>query len=95
MPHLIKNEAYKTVRPSKKSKLNVDTVSDDEKEIEKQSKWIESDEAIKVKVQKDVSEPTQAEIEEHNVAHVPFRSWCPHCVKGKANGAQHRKTRQC
>ena len=71
--------------------MNVDAVSDEEKEIEEQSKWIESDESIKVKVQKDVKEPTQAESDEHNVAHVPFRSWCPHCVKGKAKGAQHRK----
>ena len=27
--------------------------------------------------------PTQAEVDEHMLTHVPFRSWCPHCVKGR------------
>ena len=26
----------------------------------------------------------------HMVNHIPFRSWCSHCVKGKANGNPHR-----
>ncbi len=30
--------------------------------------------------------PCQDEINRHNAAHLPFRSWCPHCVKGKAKG---------
>lgn len=29
-------------------------------------------------------EPTQEEIDEHNLGHSTFRSWCPHCVKGEA-----------
>ena len=24
--------------------------------------------------------PTQAEIDEHTLTHLPFRSWCRHCV---------------
>ena len=27
--------------------------------------------------------PTTAEVEAHNVSHLPFRSWCPHCVRGR------------
>ena len=34
--------------------------------------------------------PTKAEFEEHMISHYPFRSWCPHCVKGKSNAAPHR-----
>ena len=31
--------------------------------------------------------PTEAEVEEHRACgHIPFRSWCPHCVKGRALG---------
>ena len=37
-------------------------------------------------------EPTQKEWEEHMVLHWPFRSWCPHCVNGKAQGEWHRKS---
>ena len=35
--------------------------------------------------------PTQEEIEAHQVTHLPFRSWCPACVKGKAKDEAHFK----
>ena len=34
-------------------------------------------------------EPTREEIEQHNIAHLPFRNWCEHCVKGKAVSHPH------
>ena len=33
--------------------------------------------------------PTRKEIEDHCVAHWPFRSWCRHCVLGRAQGSPH------
>ena len=27
--------------------------------------------------------PTRAEIDEHELTHLPFRNWCEHCVKGR------------
>ena len=33
--------------------------------------------------------PTKAEIEEHFPLHLQYRSWCPHCVAGKARSNQH------
>ena len=27
--------------------------------------------------------PTRAEVYEHEVTHLPFRSWCKHCVHGR------------
>ncbi len=27
--------------------------------------------------------PTKAEIEEHARTHLPYRSWCRHCVRGR------------
>ena len=35
--------------------------------------------------------PSQAEIEEHMLTHVPFRSWCKFCVLGKSVSNPHRK----
>ena len=37
--------------------------------------------------------PTEQEMEEHRGTHLPYRSWCPHCVAGRGPGTQHRKTR--
>ena len=34
--------------------------------------------------------PTKAEIEQHNVTHLPYRSWCPVCVKAKGKATGHR-----
>eukprot|EP00971_Amphidinium_carterae_P106648 2112668-Amphidinium_carterae.1 len=28
--------------------------------------------------------PTQQEIDERNVTHLPYRDWCKHCVQGKS-----------
>ena len=33
--------------------------------------------------------PTQTEVDEHNLTHLPFRSWCPQCVKGRGRAADH------
>ena len=29
-------------------------------------------------------QPSRQEVEEHMKTHIPYRSWCPHCVRGKA-----------
>ena len=34
--------------------------------------------------------PSPEEVEKHNATHIPFRSWCSHCVKGKGVKAPHR-----
>ena len=40
----------------------------------------------------DPGEPTPCQVEEHRAnGHVPFRSWCRHCVEGRATGEQHRR----
>ena len=35
--------------------------------------------------------PSKAEIEEHFPLHLQYRSWCKHCVAGKARSNQHVK----
>ena len=32
-------------------------------------------------------EPSQAEKEEHEMTHLPFRNWCRHCVRGRGKEA--------
>lgn len=45
-------------------------------------------------VVKDPGKPSGKEIEEHNATHLPYRSWCPICVRGRAVGIAHRKNRE-
>ena len=40
-------------------------------------------EAIVPKSVPEVRSPTQSEVEEHNLNHIPYRSWCAHCVSGR------------
>ena len=34
--------------------------------------------------------PSKAEVESHNVSHLPFRSWCSACVRGRGLSLCHR-----
>ena len=39
--------------------------------------------------------PTRQEVQEHELTHVPYRSWCVHCVRGAGRSDAHRRgTRQ-
>ena len=35
--------------------------------------------------------PSKKEVGDHNLDHAVFRSWCPHCVKGRAEAYGHKK----
>ena len=37
----------------------------------------------------DPLQPTQRQIDDHDRTHLPFRSWCPWCIKAKAREAAH------
>jgi hypothetical protein len=51
----------------------------------------EEEEGIKVAIRKTERAPSTEEVAMHMVNHIPFRSWCSHCVKGRAHGNQHRR----
>ena len=36
--------------------------------------------------------PTQREVDAHYLTHVPYRNWCPHCVRGRGKDLDHRKS---
>ena len=40
---------------------------------------------------KDPKLPGEAEIREHQLTHLPFRSWCRHCVRGRGKDLPHKK----
>lgn len=50
----------------------------------------EAEEGTKAKGVEDVCVPSQTEIDEHNLAHVPFRDCCPYCVRGKGVSSGHK-----
>jgi len=39
----------------------------------------------------DPHEPTPEERKEHEKTHLPYRSWCPHCVRGRGKEMPHRR----
>ena len=59
----------------------------DEEEVQDQ----EGDEGRAPKAARDPKQPTKVEVEEHNLTHVPFRTWCKFCIWGKACDRQHRR----
>ena len=38
-----------------------------------------------------VYQPTAQEYEDHRCDHIPYRNWCPFCVKARATGQRHSK----
>ena len=52
------------------------------------------EELVKPRFRKNAEEPTQEEVDEHNIDHGVFRAWCPHCVKGKAQDYGHLKRKE-
>ena len=51
----------------------------------------EDSEGIRPVVATEPVQPTEKEREEHAYTHLPYRSWCPHCVRGKARAQRHKK----
>ena len=52
------------------------------------------EEAEEAKGLPDVCMPCAAEVELHNLNHLPFRDWCPYCVQGKGVSHPHFKRKK-
>ena len=39
----------------------------------------------------DPLQPTARQVAEHRVSHMPFRTWCKHCILGRGRGTPHRR----
>ena len=35
--------------------------------------------------------PSQDEVEEHELTHLPYRSWCKHCIRGRGKETSHQQ----
>ena len=49
------------------------------------------EEGVKPMVKKDINLPSKEEVRKHMVNHIPVRSWCEHCVKGRCGGNRHSR----
>ncbi len=49
----------------------------------------EGQECVAPRILPDPGLPTQKQLDDHRIDHLPFRSWCPECVAGRATGEQH------
>ena len=43
--------------------------------------------------QHDPTEPSEEDMKAHELTHLPFRSWCRHCVMGRARDADCREVK--
>lgn len=49
-----------------------------------------SGESVRVKIQRTPQAPTKEMIEAHRLTgHSVYRSWCPHCVRGRGHNSNH------
>ena len=48
-------------------------------------------ECVPRRILPDPRQPTQKQIDDHRIDHLPYRSWCPHCVAARATGEQHQQ----
>ena len=70
-------------------------------ELEPESSPENDEEAIEASEEKrevikmaDPRQPSEEERREHNLARLPFRNWCPHCVRGRGREADHKKFKE-
>ena len=50
-----------------------------------------AEESRKPKQLRETTEPTVREVCEHNLTHIPYRTWSAHCVRGKAKNPPHKR----
>ena len=51
----------------------------------------DDEESRKVKKMMDPLLPSESEVREHQLTHLPFRNWCHHCVRGRGKETNHTK----
>ena len=69
-------------------------LGDEDREIEVEPEDEAEGGARKVKKVQDPREPTKEERVEHELTHLPYRSWCRHCVRGRGKQMPHHEGAQ-
>ena len=57
---------------------------------DKSEEEAEDAEGRRPKMMHDPKKPKPEEVEEHMATHLPYRSWCPHCVRARGIDSPHR-----
>ena len=52
---------------------------------------VQVEEVADLKVAPAPVRPPAAQVEDHDIAHLPYRNWCDPCVEGRALGEQRRR----
>ena len=70
-----------------------DETEEDAEEVEDE---IDADaaEAAPIKIARDPGDPTPGERENHNITHIPYRSWCSICVIGRGQEESHFRRKE-
>ena len=71
--------------------LEAMVVGDEKAEILPKESEGEGEEQRRVKRVIDPLLPSSSEVADHQLTHLPFRNWCPHCVNGRATEMGHRR----
>ena len=66
--------------------------SDTTREMTAKVQGLVENEGVAPKVIRDPGQPTAQQRKEHEMTHIPCRSWCPHCVRGRAKGRLRRRS---
>ena len=68
--------------------------STEDKDKDKEEVEVEGAESAKPKLLRSPGMPSRREWEEHQLTHLPFRDWCPHCVQCRSQNNPHRRSAQ-
>ena len=85
--------------PVRPNVANLDAVEDEESveggsDLSDVEDVFVEDEAELPKTIKFDNRPSEEEVRIHNRTHLPYRSWCPHCVRGKARRHHRRRMKR-
>ena len=88
--------SHSSIRPTRRSRWNrtmgkLEVCQECQEQVIAGAEDEQTEEINPVTPIRNVKLPSVAEIEEHNLTHVPFRDWCEFCVEGKASSHPHTK----
>ena len=62
---------------------------DDDEDMELEAEEVAEGRGVKKML--DPRLPSELEVKEHQLTHLPYRNWCHHCVRGRGKEADHRR----
>ena len=67
------------------------TPEDSEDECPEEQEQPEHEEGARPRMKAQPVKPSDEEVRRHMATHVPYRSWCQHCIAGKSGDDPHRR----